>query len=155
MFQFINRIVNDYHEAKHLTIEAFAQLAVGGSKFAGKSLLKTYLFTIGKNLATRYIRQRGKAHHIPLEEIIDFLIDDRLTPDVCLEKDENRRLLHDAMKDLKNNHRVVLVLLYFEDMSYIQAGLAMNKSENQIRQLAHRAKISLKKKLESKGITSG
>jgi DNA-directed RNA polymerase specialized sigma24 family protein len=43
----------------------------------------------------------------------------------------------------------VLLLLYFEDMSYREAGKAMNKSEKQIKHLAFRAKKALKKKLES------
>ena len=150
---FINRIVNDYHEAKHLTIDAFAQLAVGGKKFAEKSSLKTYLFTIGKNLAARYIKKRGKEKHIPFEEIVELLGDDSKTPDSHMEREENTRMLRDAMLDLKDDHRVVLILLYFEDMSYMQAGKAMHKSETQIKQLAYRAKAALKRKLKSDGFT--
>jgi len=153
LFRFIDRIVQDFHEAKHLTIEAFAQLAVGGKKFAGESSLKTYLFTIGKNLAARHMKKRGKAPHIPYEEVFEFLISDDETPHSYMERDENKRLLHDTLQDLKYEYRAVLLLLYFEDMSYRQAGQAMNKSEKQIKHLAFRAKAALKKKLENGGFT--
>ena len=153
LYHFINRIVNNCHEAKLLTIEAFAQLAVGGRKFEQGSSLKTYLFTIGKNLAARYLKLRGKEKHIPFEEVVDLLSDDSETPDSHMEREENKRALHEAMDTLKDNHRAILVLLYFEDMSYIQAGQVMGKSETQIKQLAFRARAALKKKLVGVGFT--
>ena len=149
LFNFINRMVDDYHEAKHLTIESFAQLAVSGGKFSGKSSLKTYLFTIGKNLASRYLKMRGREKHISYEEIMGVVSDEGATLQNFIEQEETKQMLHEALKDLKDEHRAVILLLYFEDMSYMQAGRAMNKSEKQIKHLAYRAKAALKKKLEN------
>jgi len=151
LFRFINSIVNDHHEAKHLMIESFARLAVGGGRFSGKSSLKTYLFTIGKNLALRYVKMRGRERHVPYLDVVETLVSDEEAPDAAVEREEDKRLLKEAMGGLKESHRAVLVLLYFEDMSYIQAGLALHKSEAQVRGLAHRAKIALKTALEEKG----
>ena len=153
LFRFINSIVHDYHEAKHLTIETFAQLVVNTRKFMGKSSVKTYLFAIGKNLSIRYIKMRTKEQHLSYEEVIEVLIDDDEAPHSYLERDENKKYLLETMRDLKEEYRAVLILLYFEDMSYIQAGRVMNKSERQIKDLAYRAKSALKKKLEIKGFT--
>ena len=150
---FINRIVNDYHEAKHLTIETFAQLAISGTRFAGKSSIKTYIFTIGKNLAVRYVKMRGREQCIPYEDVIRVVSAADESPQDFMEREENKRLLHKAISSLKEEHRAVLILLYFEDMSYIQAGRAMNKSVKQISDLAYRAKAALKKKLENEGFT--
>jgi len=55
------------------------------------------------------------------------------------------------MQILKDDHYTVLKLLYFKDMSYLQAGKAMNKSEKQIKHLAFRAKAALKRILEKDG----
>jgi len=150
---FINGIVHDYHEAKHLTIETFARIAVRGGQFAGKSSIKTYLFAIGKNLAMRYVKMRKCEQHISYEDVIGVLIDEDESPHCFMEREENRRLLHATMQNLKEEHRAVLILLYFEDMSYIEAGRAMNKNLKQIRGLAYRAKVALKRKLESEGFT--
>ena len=54
---------------------------------------------------------------------------------------------------MKPEHRNVLYLLYFEGMSYAEAGTVMNKGKRQIEGLAYRARASLKKKLESEGFT--
>ena len=149
--RFINGIVRDYHEAKHLTIETFSQLILNRKKFDGSSSLKTYLFAIGKNLSMRYMKKRGREQHIAYDDIAEAVPDESETPENIIERRETNHLLHAAISELKKEHRVILTLLYFEDMSYLQAGRAMNKSETQIRGLAHRAKAALKKHLEDSG----
>jgi len=150
---YIFGIVRDRHETKHLTIESFAQLAVGGRKFAGKSSLKTYLYTIGKNLAYRYVKMRGNEQHVSFEEIESVMGDRSNTPEDIVLNEEKRKRLKEVMRELKDEHFDVLVLLYFEDMSYLQAGQVMKKSEKQIKHLVCRAKASLRKKLENHGFT--
>jgi len=151
LYLYINGIVRDRYEAKHLTIETFSELALSSAGFKGKSSLKTYLYAIGKNLAARHMKMREREQHVSSEEIFNILAAGGETVDGFLEREEIRRSLHEAMQDLKVEHRAVLSLLYFEDMSYIEAGKAMNRSEAQIKSLAHRAKAALKRKLESGG----
>lgn len=148
---FINGIIHEQQEAKRLMIESFARLAVDGKKFAGRSSLKTYLFTIGKNLALRHIKQNGNKHYLSFDDIENKLVDDSKELDLLMEREENSRQLHKAMQELKPDYRAVLRLLYFEDMSYLEAGRAMNKSERQIEGIARRAKMSMRKKLEDSG----
>ena len=149
--RFINSKVNDYYETKYLTIEAFGQLAVSGRKFAGQATLKTYLFTIARNLVAKHLKARNKIQneHISFEEILYDVSDGGLTPDDYMEAEENKRQLHEAMKGLKEDYYKTLKLLYFEDMSYRDAGKILGKSEKQIKDLAYRAKASLKKKLRN------
>ncbi|MCL2125073.1 MAG: sigma-70 family RNA polymerase sigma factor [Oscillospiraceae bacterium] len=144
-------MVNDYHEAKHLSIEAFSELALNASVFKEKSSVKTYLFAIGKNLAKRYVKIRERDEHVSYEEVIETLIADDESPQSFLEREENKLLLYRVMEELKDEYRIVLQLLYFEDMSYSEAGNAMNKNVKQVANLAFRAKTTLKKKLESAG----
>jgi len=153
LFHFILNIVRDHHDAKHLTIEAFARLAVRGKNFAGKSTLKTYLFAIGKNLAVRHAAKHKGKNNVSYDEIMGVLTDERDTPEFAMERDENKRHLNEAMLELKPDHRAVLRLLYFEDMSYRQAGKALHKSERQIEGLARRAKKALKEKLVNRGVS--
>ncbi len=86
---FLNGVVNDKHEATHLMIEAFAQLALKGGDFSGRSSLKTYLYTIGKNLAFRYVKARRKERHISIEEIAGGLHD--VSGLFTIEKSENEK----------------------------------------------------------------
>jgi len=148
---FINSIVGDMYETKHLLIDTFAQLAVGGRRYEGRSTLKTYLFTIGKNLALRYLKMRRREMHLSYDEVFEKLMCESETPDELLQREENKQRLQAAMNDLKPDYRKVMQLLYFEDMSYAEAGQALGKTVKQISDLSYRAKSSLKKKLKSEG----
>jgi RNA polymerase sigma-70 factor (ECF subfamily) len=146
---FLNSFVCDSYEARHLMIESFAQLAISKGQFAGRSSLKTYLFTIGKNLALRHIKMRRNEQHISYDEI-DMIISANSgdAPDILLEREETKKQLHNSMKTLKEEYRIILELLYWHDMSYREAGKIMGKSEKQVTNLAHRAKNALKKNLK-------
>ena len=150
--RFIYSIVRDFHEAEHLVIDTFTQFVLNKKPFEGKSTLKTYIFGIAKNLTLQHMKKRKREQHISFEEIAELDIDNGETIYDILEKNDRKSVLKEAMRELKKEYHAVLLLLYFEDMSYKQAGQAMNKSERQIKDLAYRAKAALKKKLESSDI---
>jgi len=146
--RFIYGIVRDYHETEHLVIDTFAQLILNKSVFKGNSTLKTYLFGIAKNLTSQHMKRRKRDQHVSFEEIANLDLNTGDTMHTMLEKNDQRANLIAVMRELKKEYHAVLILLYFEGMSYRQAGQAMNKSERQIKDLAYRAKAALKKKLE-------
>ena len=148
---FMGGIVGDMHETKHLLIDAFAQLAVSGRRFEGRSSLKTYLFAIGKHIALRYVKMRRRETHLPYEYVLENVLGEDETPETFLQREDNKQRLQAAMSDLKPGYRMVLQLLYFEEMSYAEAGQVLGKTVKQISDLNYRAKSSLKKKLESGG----
>lgn len=149
---YINGMVHDYFETKHLVIETFAQLAANGN-FEGKSSLKTYLFAIARNLTATFLKKRQRYHFISLDEILEMAGKEGESPELFLEREENRQWLRTAMQKLKTEHCEVLTLLYFEDMSYAEAGTVMKKSVKQISDLVYRAKSALKRILESEADT--
>jgi RNA polymerase sigma-70 factor (ECF subfamily) len=147
--RFISGFVNDPVAAEELTIDAFAELALKRTRFAGRSSLKTWLFSIGKHLALNFLKKHKKERHLPLDEIWEIAVPQ--SPETDLFMEERRHQVHGAMRTLKVDHSEVLRLLFFEDMSYVEAGIRMNKTETQVRGLAHRAKRALKKILEHGG----
>jgi len=149
---YINRIVGNMYDAEELMIDVFTRLVRSKEPFQGKASLKTYLFAIGKNLALRHLEKHGR-DHVAAELIEDILESGSGTgrPETEALREERRRQLNEAMIKLKPEHREVLRLLYFENMSYANAGKAMKKTARQIDGLSYRAKASLKKKLESEG----
>ena len=72
-------------------IDAFGRLAIGGRNCESRSSVKTYLFSIGKNLAAKYMKIRGREQRITYEMIAKALPDDRETPDSIIEREENKR----------------------------------------------------------------
>ena len=60
--------------------------------------------------------------------------------------------LRTALNGLREDYRTILHLLYFEELSYEQAAKVMKKSRKQIDNLAYRAKLALKVRLEKEGM---
>lgn len=148
---FLYRYTNDIMEAENIMIDTFAQLVVSRKRFMGKSSLKTYLFAIGRNEALRYLKK--KKRHISLDEQQFEIVDPNFPMEFEMLKEERKHQLYNAMQQLQAEYREVLFLLYFENMSYQEAGKVMKKSLKQITNLAYRGKKALKEKLEKDGFT--
>lgn len=144
---YIYGYVKDITEAENLMIDTFAQMVVSRGQFKGKSSLKTYLFAIGRNEALRYLKKNRR--HLSLEDVGEDCLS--VSQDFGVFQQERNRQLYQAMAGLKQEYRQVLFLLYFEDMTYSEAGQVMKKSEKQITNLAYRGKKALREKLEAGG----
>lgn len=137
---YLYEIVRDMGLAEDLMIDTFAQLVLSGSRYRRKASLKTYLFTIGRNLALHQLREQRGTEPLPPEEA-SALPD--VVQETVLARDE-RRELYDAMRHMSGEYRETLDLLYFEGMSYDEAGQVLGKSRKQIANLAYRAKSQLR-----------
>ena len=63
-------------------------------------------------------------------------------------KDEEKRAVHDALNSINPDYKNVLTLFYFEDFSIEEISRILKKSKKGTSVLLHRAKKSLKAKLE-------
>ncbi len=151
---FVYGLIHNMEDAEEIMLDAFAVAASGTSKFHGRSSFKTWLFSIARNLALKHIR-KNRVQIMPLEEEIAADESAELTYlseglSGSLEK-ERRDTLYRALRQLPEEYRQVLYLIYFEDMSTDEAAVVMKKNKKQIYNLAARGKMSLKKNLERMG----
>lgn len=130
-------------------IEAFAQMFAKERPIYEEGCFKAYLYKTARNLALRH-KQKHKIFFLPLEEL-PFEPEEKILTETKVLRDEGHRLLYGAMDKLKAEYREALYLVYFEDMSYRNAALVMKKSEQQVTNLVHRGKRSLKTILEKEG----
>ena len=148
---FINSIVDDFCAAEELAEDTFVKLCADRPKFSEKCSFKTWIYTIGKNIAFNSLKK--KSRH-PEESIDDFYsIADKENIERNYIKDEEKRHLLRAMEKLKDDYKQVLYLVFFEGFSNPEAAAIMKKTERQIRNLLYRAKESLRNILEKEGFT--
>ena len=57
---FLNRYVNNIHIAEELTEETFVRIVTRKPRFVAKYSFKTWLYTIGRNIAINYKKREGK-----------------------------------------------------------------------------------------------
>lgn len=70
-----------------------------------------------------------------------------LNPDTIVERDEIRRVIVEAIKELPEKEKKVLVLYYYEDLTLKEIGQVLDVTESRISQLHTRAIMRLRAKL--------
>ena len=77
-----------------------------------------------------------------------------LNPDVIVEREEIRRVIIEAINELPEKEKMVLVLYYHEDMTFKEIGQVLEVSESRVSQLHTKANFRLRAKLTNirKGI---
>jgi len=78
-----------------------------------------------------------------------------LNPDMIVEKDEIKRVIVEAINELPEKEKKVLVLYYYEDLTLKEIGKVLEVTESRVSQLHTKAIMRLRTKLTSlkKGIT--
>ena len=77
-----------------------------------------------------------------------------LNPDVIVEREEIKRVITEAINELPEKEKMVLVLYYHEDLTFKEIGQVLQVSESRISQLHTKANMRLRAKLTNirKGI---
>jgi RNA polymerase sigma factor for flagellar operon FliA len=77
-----------------------------------------------------------------------------LNPDVIVEKDEIRRVIVEAISELPDKEKKILVLYYYEDLTLKEIGQVLEVTESRVSQLHTKAILRLRSKLTNirKGI---
>jgi len=77
-----------------------------------------------------------------------------MNPDVVVEKDEIRRVIIEAINELPDKEKKVLVLYYYEDLTLKEIGQVLEVTESRVSQLHTKAILRLRAKLTNirKGI---
>ena len=147
---YLNSFVGNIHTAEELAEDTFVLLGTKKPKDKGKSSFKTWLYTIGRNVAIDHLRKRVKAEELSIDDIAERISDEEGLEEAYI-REERRIAVHRAMRDLKPEYRQVLWLIYFEDFSNKEAAAVMKKSVHNIETLVYRARKSLKSQLEAEG----
>ena len=70
-----------------------------------------------------------------------------LNPDVIVEREEIRRVIVEAINELPEKEKMVIVLYYHEDLTFKEIGEVLEVSESRISQLHTKANLRLRAKL--------
>lgn len=147
---YIHGFVHNLSVAEELMEETFFRLIVKKARFVEKNSFKTWLYTIGRNVAIDYLRHRSKLVDTPAEELGNYLPDEADLVETFL-AEERKIAIHRSMEKLNPEYRQILWLLYFEEFSHAEAAAIMKKNSRQITNLLYRAKAALKTELMKEG----
>jgi RNA polymerase sigma-70 factor (ECF subfamily) len=128
--RFLYRLTGSAHAAEDVFQDTFLQVHTSAASFDTSRRFKPWLFTIAANKGRDYLRKKGRR---PASELnapiasdgegttfIDLLEIDVPAPDSGLERQELERLVQDAVQRLSPTLREILLLAYFQRLSYAQ-----------------------------------
>ena len=147
---YLNGFTGNIHTAEELMEDTFVKLITKTPKFSGKCSFKTWLYTIGRNVAIDSLRRRSKIFETSIDEYADLSGEEEGLEQAYI-REERKITVHRALRKLKPEYQQVLYLIYFEGFDNAGAAAVMKKSKRQIENLVYRAKMSLKSELDKEG----
>ncbi len=141
VYQYLYYRLGEAYLAEDLTTEVFIRVIRGLPQLREASpSLQAWIFQIARNLATDHLRrQRGRVH-APLDE---RLVDPGPTPEHFAELSVTFDQLRNALYQLTEDQREVVLLRFINGLSIEQVIQIMNKSESAIKNLQLRGLRSL------------
>lgn len=149
VYRYFLRMTGNGEEAGELTQETFYQACLSIYRFKKTASLKTWLFSIARNVYLKNLRQKG-THKVLLwgqEEFpnsVDMHIREGSLPDQALILKEDKERIRKALFRLSENDRTIIILKEYEQLSYEEIAGVFDQSVNWARVTFFRAKKRLK-----------
>ena len=144
---YLKGFTGDFHAAEDLAEETFLRLLIKGPKDQGKASFKTWLYTIGRNVALNDRRKRRPDVGLPEDSAYGTELEEAYL------QEEEKRLLYRALRSLNPDYQQILWLVYFEGFSDREAAAVMKRSVHATETLVYRARNALRSALEKEGFT--
>jgi RNA polymerase sigma-70 factor (ECF subfamily) len=138
------RFLGDAAEAEDLAQEAFLQIYHQAHRYRPeRAAFKTWFFTILLNLCRNTIKKKRLVYsEDPSNDAAD-----RDTPSTLLARQEQQRVLAQAILKLPTNQRSAFILCHYENFSYAEAAQSLGVSVKAVESLLVRAKRNLREEL--------
>ncbi|OGB63777.1 MAG: RNA polymerase subunit sigma-24 [Caldithrix sp. RBG_13_44_9] len=156
VFSIMLKMVRNKQEAEDLTQEAFMKAFSSLATFNDEFAFSTWLMKIASNNCIDFLRKRKlKVYsiHEPLqykdEKIEIDIPDHEPTPERNLIQSERSRIIEDAINELPQRYRYVIILRHKEEKSYEEIAEIMNLPLGTVKAQIFRAREILNKRLKN------
>ena len=150
LFNTLCHVVSSPEEAEDVVQEAFVQAFVKLATFKGNSAFYTWLYRIAFNTAIS--RGRRKRPEVSVEATRDAMGDEPMdSTEGATERvlrEERAVQIHNALGELSEEHRAILVLREMEDLSYDEISDVLDLPVGTVRSRLHRARSQMREQLK-------
>ena len=127
LYNYLLRFLGKKALAEDVFQETFLQVHVSADRFDLSRRFRPWLYTIASNKARDLLRSSARRPAMQLTgledkdgegQLMEMLVRDNTTPDAVLEKKQQAELVRKAVADMPERLREILILAYFEQLSY-------------------------------------
>jgi RNA polymerase sigma-70 factor (ECF subfamily) len=146
------RFVGSSAEAQDIAQEVFLRVHRGLEGFKGEARFSTWLYRIAFNLCSDTLRRRRRPDRasVSLEEAGEIQ-DRRAGFEQGILDSEQRRAVRAALEGMDEKYRAVLILLYYQELSYEQIAAVLQCPLKTVETRLYRARRHLRPVAEREG----
>lgn len=153
LYRFIIKNIGNSSDAQDLAQQAFLEAVRSYHSFRGQSELSTWLYGIAMNLVRNHLsRAPHRRYEFTDESVLADVACDALAPEEEAEQSERMRHLQQALGDLPESMRSILLMVAVDEMSYESAAALLTVPVGTVRSRLSRARAALRAKLKARGV---
>jgi len=143
-------MVGNPDDAYDLSQEAFVRAYRSLGRFDENLSFKSWLFTILSNLCKNALRSASvRKKYIASDKALEEVAAPSETnPEVSYIAKETKKMVWDALAELDNEAKEIIILKHFQDMSYQEIAEVLDMPLGSVMSRLHYARQKLKKRLE-------
>lgn len=147
---FLRARVSDPQLAEELLQDVMLAVWENAASFEGRSKVKTWLLVIARNRAINAYRRR-QVSVIDIQEAYSLQSEDT-GPVEALMRGDAQDVVRDALQQLPEAHREVLVLVFYHQLTGPEVAEVLGISVGTVKSRLHRAKEALRHILQQRGV---
>lgn len=156
LWKFVYRLLNNAEDANDVIQQILIQVYRGLPGLENSARFRSWLFMIARNKSLDHLRKRPSLPFSSLrgnksygedeeeESPLQLYADPAPLPDEVVEQQETQRLLLEAIEQLPEKPKQVVLLRYSTDLSFAEIGDTLGINENTVKTLFRRAKDQLR-----------
>jgi RNA polymerase sigma-70 factor, ECF subfamily len=152
LYGVIYNMTFDHDDAADLTQDAFVKAFRSLSKFKEKASFFTWIYRIGVNLTLSYLKKKKSRKFFSFDQYVSdgvsikdsekFSCSDSNSVRSTLINELHEKL-NEALSQLSDKHRTIVVLFEIDDLSHKEIASIMKCTEGTVRSRLHYAKLQL------------
>lgn len=142
------RMLGDRTEAEDVAQDVFVKAYRGLNGFHGEALFSTWLYRIAANSCMNHRKRPKRERYLPADDPVLSPPDFASNPHVVVEERQLKLLIEQAIQDLSEEQRVVLILRDIEGLSYEAIADTLGLELGTVRSRLHRARMALQERVK-------
>jgi RNA polymerase sigma factor (sigma-70 family) len=149
LFAFVQSRLNDSHLSNDIMQDVFLEVWRGASRFEGRSSVRSWIF----GMAWRKVIDVHRANRrLSFSDDLPEMEDEGPAAVALIEQEQDSRRLRGCLEGLKDDHRVVIDLAFYQDLGYREIAEVLGVPEGTVKTRVFHAKKLLLHCLERNGL---
>ncbi|MCC6499928.1 MAG: RNA polymerase sigma factor [Anaerolineales bacterium] len=150
VFRLTFSILQDSHEAHEATQDTFIAALNALRSYREKSSFKAWILTIALNRSRSRLRKRKVLEKLrnTLTAIFHVETQQQVSPEDTVLQTEKETAIWDALSELDERHRIVMVLRYYQDLPATEIAEILSLHEGTVHSRLHTARERLRTALK-------